>query len=193
MQQLLQIESIPIKLEIKSTMARFQKPEVPAADLRTSQQKPFIKAERGKGSAEPVQASSAKNAKAYPAVDEYSAVSDQSYSDMLMSELYGGSAYVGQTDTASDYIRAGIQNTIIHSQALSAATHSDFIDKKMQVYASDRSNFEISAGLGITDMEFVPGSVEFTVTQKPAVNIEYIGSPIYVPRSADPNYVDVYA
>lgn len=37
-------------------------------------------------------------------------------------------------------------------------------------------------------LEFVPGNLEFSVAQYPDVVIEYVGSPIYVPRSADPNY-----
>ena len=37
-------------------------------------------------------------------------------------------------------------------------------------------------------LEFVPGNIEFSVTQYPDVIIEYIGSPVYVPPSADPNY-----
>jgi hypothetical protein len=38
-------------------------------------------------------------------------------------------------------------------------------------------------------LEYVPGSIEYSVAQYPDVVIEYLGSPIYVPRSADPNYV----
>lgn len=37
-------------------------------------------------------------------------------------------------------------------------------------------------------LEFVPGNIEFAVTQYPQVIIEYVGSPIYAPPSADPNY-----
>lgn len=37
-------------------------------------------------------------------------------------------------------------------------------------------------------LEFVPGSIEFNITQYPDIIIEYMGSPIYVPPSADPNY-----
>lgn len=36
--------------------------------------------------------------------------------------------------------------------------------------------------------EFVPPTIELTVLERPAVIIEYIGGPIYVPPSADPNY-----
>ncbi len=43
--------------------------------------------------------------------------------------------------------------------------------------------------------EFIPGNVEFSVTQRPEVIIKYIGGPVYVPPSSDPNYepVDVQA
>lgn len=37
-------------------------------------------------------------------------------------------------------------------------------------------------------LEFIPGSVEFIVRDRPRVEIEYIGDPIYVPPSANPNY-----
>ena len=39
--------------------------------------------------------------------------------------------------------------------------------------------------------EFTPGDIELTVTQRPDVIIKYIGGPMYVPPSADPNYVPV--
>lgn len=38
------------------------------------------------------------------------------------------------------------------------------------------------------DMQFVPASVEYRVTQYPGLEIEYVGGPLYVPPSADPNY-----
>lgn len=36
--------------------------------------------------------------------------------------------------------------------------------------------------------EFVPGSIEFVVNQVPKLEIEYVGEPIYFPRSAAPGY-----
>ena len=35
---------------------------------------------------------------------------------------------------------------------------------------------------------FVPGDIEFKVTQQPDVVIKYIGGPLYVTPSPDPNY-----
>nr|WP_320026579.1 hypothetical protein [uncultured Acetobacterium sp.] len=38
------------------------------------------------------------------------------------------------------------------------------------------------------DTQFYPPDLELEVTQQPKVIIKYVGGPIYVPKSADPNY-----
>ena len=60
-------------------------------------------------------------------------------------------------------------------------------------YEMDKLNFDWKINGG--SFEFTPGDIEFTVTQRPEVIVKYIGGPIYVPPSADPNYepVDVKA
>ena len=60
-------------------------------------------------------------------------------------------------------------------------------------YEMDKLNFDWKFNQG--GFEFTPGDIEFTVTQRPDVVIKYIGGPIYVPPSSDPNYepVDVQA
>jgi len=40
-----------------------------------------------------------------------------------------------------------------------------------------------------TNTEFMPPDLELVVTQRADVIIKYVGGPIYVPRSSDPNYV----
>lgn len=52
-------------------------------------------------------------------------------------------------------------------------------------------NFKVEMGT----VNFIPGSIEVSITQYPDVVIEYIGDPIYVPPSADPNYepIDIKA
>ena len=47
-------------------------------------------------------------------------------------------------------------------------------------YQMDRMNFDVRVSGG--DIEYIPGSVDFTITQWPDVLIEYIGQPMYVPR-----------
>jgi hypothetical protein len=45
----------------------------------------------------------------------------------------------------------------------------------------------LSSGMPDTS-NFLPPDLELVVTQRPQVVIKYIGGPIYVPPSADPNY-----
>ena len=56
-------------------------------------------------------------------------------------------------------------------------------------YEMDKLNFDWKMGEG--SFEFTPGDIEFTVTQRPDVVIKYVGGPIYVPPSSDPNYEPV--
>lgn len=60
-------------------------------------------------------------------------------------------------------------------------------------YEMDKLGFDWKMNEG--SYHFTPGSVEFTITQQPDVVIEYIGSPLYVPPSSNPNYepIDVNA
>lgn len=39
------------------------------------------------------------------------------------------------------------------------------------------------------EMKFTPASIDFKVKEYARLEIEYIGGPVYVPKSADPNYV----
>ncbi len=60
-------------------------------------------------------------------------------------------------------------------------------------YEMDKLNFDWRVNR--PQFEFTPGDIELSVTQQPDVIIKYIGGPIYVPPSSDPNYkpVDVEA
>lgn len=62
-------------------------------------------------------------------------------------------------------------------------------------YQMDKLSFDIRAAKG--DFEYIPGSIEFSITQMPDVEIEYIGKPMYVPPSAakyfDHSPIDVLA
>ena len=53
-------------------------------------------------------------------------------------------------------------------------------------YEMDKLNFDWR--MNQMQFTFVPGDIEFKVTQQPDVVIKYIGGPLSVPPSADPNY-----
>lgn len=60
-------------------------------------------------------------------------------------------------------------------------------------YEMDQMNLDWKINKG--EFKFTPGDIEISVAQQPDVIIKYIGGPIYVPPSSDPNYepVDVRA
>lgn len=64
----------------------------------------------------------------------------------------------------------------------------------MQIrYEMDKLNFDWK--VNHPQFEFTPGDIELSVKQQPDVIIKYVGGPLYVPPSSDPNYkpVDVQA
>ena len=56
-------------------------------------------------------------------------------------------------------------------------------------YELDKLNFEWKVMNG--NFEFIPGDIEILVTQQPDVVIEYVGKPLYVPPSSEPEYTPV--
>ena len=57
----------------------------------------------------------------------------------------------------------------------------------MQIrFEMDKLNFDWR--MNQPSFEFTPGDIQISVTQKPSVEIKYVGGPLYVPPSADPNY-----
>ena len=60
-------------------------------------------------------------------------------------------------------------------------------------YEMDKLNFDWRVNR--PQLEFTPGDIELSVTQQPDVIIKYVGGPLYVPPSSDPDYqpVDVEA
>lgn len=53
-------------------------------------------------------------------------------------------------------------------------------------YEMDKLNFDWK--ISRPQISFIPGSIEFIINEYPRLEINYTGKPIYVPRSADPNY-----
>lgn len=53
-------------------------------------------------------------------------------------------------------------------------------------YEMDKLNFDWR--MNQTEFKFTPGNIEISVKQQPDVVIKYVGGPLYVPPSSDPNY-----
>lgn len=78
-------------------------------------------------------------------------------------------------DTVMDFLPKGSPDISWTGNTLSINYQADQLDMDWDVQPK-------------ANLEFVPGSIEFVVNQLPKVEIEYTGEPIYFPRSAAPGY-----
>ena len=69
----------------------------------------------------------------------------------------------------------------------SAAPEMNWDAGELQIrYEMDKLNFDWR--MNHPTFEFTPGDIQISVTQRPNVEIKYVGGPLYVPPSSDPNY-----
>lgn len=194
---LLQITTIPIKIEIKVTNAKFEH------SREYTQPKVNIKSTNGGYvmQAEPLKLN----------IDTYEARKSLGYGnmtdgDMLAQKAQDGFsiAFQGTAKVAAEgdqLARGASPSEIALSNARAGATVQtimEFLPKEGADITFDAGTLNIEYQMGEQDidwdihpdspLEFIPGSVEFIVRDRPRVEIEYVGDPIYVPPSANPNY-----
>lgn len=194
---LLQITTIPISIEIKVTNAKLERAEdaqMPKVNI-TSQNGSYVM------KAEPLRIN----------IDTYEARKSLGYGNMTDGDMLARKAsdgftlaFQGTAKVASegDQLARGMSASEIAIQNARAGatveTIMEFLPKSGADITFDGGTLNIDYQVGSQDfdwdiaqsvpMEFIPGSVEFIIRDRPRVEIEYIGGPIYVPASADPNY-----
>ncbi len=197
---LLDITTVPIKVEINITKGEFTNPRVNnpdkafKMDINTTNGKLQIKSEPQKIN-----------------IDTYAARSSMGYgqynnADLIKHEAQKGIriAYEGVARIASEgnQLARGAKASEIAAQNSRAGqtiqTIMEFLPKTGADITFDEGTLNINYEVGDVNIdwenvmampfEFTPGKVEFTVSQLPSVEIEYLGGPIYVPKSSDPNY-----
>jgi len=110
---------------------------------------------------------------------------------------YSGNGYLsmnvqmGSYDTSNfnyNQVSRGIDN-IINFVPKASPKPAGYGFESMQI------NFDMSRlsgglpGADNIDTSFLPPDLELKVVEMPKVIIKYVGGPLYIPRSADPNYV----
>jgi hypothetical protein len=217
MRPLIEIESIPIKIETKTTYGRFQ----PLTDDPFKNQSAYKDSLNQTVKAASVPVQEMKVTDPVIGVQENSGISHQIKSDVYNSGQKEGYTYTlaqtqsyengvalsneGDNVVTGDFLKAGIQNVTVSNAAQNISENSNpeaaylggetqktgtVADSVMEAYERDRASFQASLEAGVKSFEYVPGSVEFDVVQNPEVNFTYTGGFIYVPRSADPDYVE---
>lgn len=193
---LLQITTIPISIEIKITNAKleFSDDRQPKVNITNTQGGYVMQAE-------PIRVN----------IDTYEARKSLGYGHMTDGDMMKQKAQEGfslafqgtaKVSTQGDQLARGMSASEIAIQNARAGatveTIMEFLPKEGADITFDEGKLNIDYQLGEQDidwdvvqrlpMEFIPGNVEFIVRDRPRVEIEYVGEPIYVPASANPNY-----
>lgn len=204
MYPLIEIKSVPIELQFKTTSASLEYTRGTAEmEISRSEQggvdvksRPIqvkldtFQSRGGKFAAANAAVSAAVGQSSQPTQAQYQATS--AYADQGQIQL---SARISQSiSQASMPAQKGGGSEYAPDITPSTGVNVQWEDGAMEIrYAMDKLNFDWKIDRG--EFKFTPGDIEISVAQKPSLTIKYTGGPIYVPRSADPNYhpVDVNA
>lgn len=194
MEQLIEIKTVPIELEMKVNHARLDYKRS-TVDLEISRDKGGLQIR-----SKPIKVN----------IDTFEARNSVSPTAMRSIEQAAQRGQQKVYDTTATYARRGDllleakigQQLISQFAEESQQVNTDFAMKWLPTtgpdiswdggelnirYEMDKLNFDWRMDNG--NVQFTPGNIEFTVTQQPDVIIKYIGGPVYVPPSADPDYV----
>lgn len=194
MERLIEIKTVPIELEMKVNHARLDYKRS-TVDLEISRNQGGLQIR-----SKPIKVN----------IDTFEARNSVSPTAMRSIEQAAQRGQQKVYDTTATYARRGdllleakIGEQLISQFAMeSQQVNTDFAMKWLPTtgpditwdggelnirYEMDKLNFDWRMDKG--NVEFIPGNIEFTVTQQPDAIIKYIGGPVYVPPSADPDYV----
>lgn len=194
MEQLLSIKHIPIKVEVNVTRGEFKRVENSAPNA------PSVKVSPKKGGglrlqAEPyrMEIPESRNYDAYIPSGNYGRGFTLTY-EAVARLADGGNSAAGikqsgemrqfSAKRASRSIEAVLQS--LPKSKDSAVSYADGVLSVNYRMTGAESVAELASSY--PEFEFIPGSIEFIISQMPELDIEYLGDPIYFPRSADPNY-----
>mgnify|MGYP004643802081 FL=1 len=198
MEQLIRIENIPIAFELKVHHARLEYKNVSAsADLEISRNKGGLQIKsspvqvnldtfQAQQSIRPSAANSIRQYAQQGRAAVYEATATYASDGHLLMKAKLGDDVLGQliqqhTDTFANPNVVNYNIGFIPQGGVDIDVQNGDLTIDYQL---DKMNFDWKAQQG--SFEFIPGDIEISISQRPAVNIEYIGGPIYVPASYEP-------
>ena len=201
MKPLIEITTVPIQIEMKTTQARLEYARG-TAEVEISRQEGGLRIQskpvrvnidtfEARNSITPTLARSLEQGAQKGQQAAYQATATYAQQGKLMMETKLGEEVI--TLLSRQSLTEGLKDVGLQFLP-SVGPEITWDPGEMNIrYEMDKLNFDWKIGGG--SFEFTPGDIELTVTQRPEVIIKYIGGPLYVPPSSDPNYepVDVQA
>ena len=202
MKRLIEITTVPIQIEMKTTNAKLEYARA-TAEMEISREKNGLKIKsrpikvnidtfEARNSLSPTLARYLDQNAERGKQAAYEATATYANQGQLLLETRIGEELV--TKFAQDAMMKDVKTNVGIDFLPDPGPEITWDPGEMSIrYEMDKLNFDWKMGEG--SFEFTPGDIEFTVTQRPDVVIKYVGGPIYVPPSSDPNYepVDVKA
>jgi hypothetical protein len=200
MYPLIEIKSVPIELQFKTKSASLEytrgtaemeisRSEQGGVDVRSRPIQVKLDTFEQRGGQFSAANAAVSAAVGQPTQAQYQATS--AYAEQGQIQL---SARIGKSIPQQPGVSAQTGESSYVPPDMQTGVNVNWEDGAMQIrYAMDKLNFDWKIDKG--EFKFTPGDIEISVAQKPSLTIKYTGGPIYVPRSADPNYkpVDVNA
>ena len=197
MKPLIEITTVPIQIEMKTTNAKLEYARG-TAEMEVSRDKGGLQIKsrpirvnidtfEARNSITPTAVRSIEQAAQKGRQAAYTATATIAQQGKLMMETKLGEEVI--TKFAKDAYKENIRDVSLDFLPSVPPEITWDVGEMNIRYEMDKLNFDWKFGQG--DFKFTPGDVELTVTQRPEVIIKYIGGPIYVPPSADPNYEPV--
>ena len=195
MYPLIEIKTVPILIEMKLTHARLEYARG-TADMQVSRDKGglHIKSQpirvnldtfEARNSVVPTTATSIQQAAQKGRQAVYQATATYAQQGRMMMETKVGEDVMGQIAASAAPVGQDVNLNIQFLPKVGPEITWQGGQMNIQ-YEMDKLNFDWR--LQKMNFEFTPGDIEFTVKQRPEVIIKYVGGPLYVPPSADPDY-----
>lgn len=197
MKQLLRIESVPISIEMRSKSAQIQmKPQ--KVDLEftrdrrglTIRSRPIqlnVDTFEARTSVSPTPAQSIKESAMEGQNAAYEATARLAEEGNMLLDIHLNQNILGEI--AANRFATGMKDFNIKFLPTTGPDISWTPPEFSIQYEMDRLNFDWK--VSNQEFQFIPGDIEVNVKEYNRVIFEYVGDPIYVPASANPNYQPV--
>lgn len=200
MEQLLSIKTVPIQIEMKVNPAKLEYARG-TAELEINRDKGGLSIQsrpiqlkldtfEARNSISPTSFRSIEQAAQKGTNAVYDAMATVSHQGQLLLKAQVGEDVISKFSKESTRVNTDLQLNWLPK----TGPEISWDNAEMSIrYEMDKLGFDWK--MKERSFQFTPGNIEISITQQPDVVIEYIGGPIYVPPSSDPDYqpIDVNA
>ena len=187
---LIEIKSVPIEIEMRVTDAKLEYSRA-TVDMEITRNKPIrvnLDTFEARNSVTPTLATRMRSSAQAGKQAAYEATATYARQGQLLLQAKIGeemvTKFAAEAQTKNLKTNVGIQ--FLPTQGPEITWDKGELNIR---YEMDKVNFDWRSQQG--NFEFIPGDIQFEVTQQPDVVIKYVGGALYVPPSADPNYTPI--